>query len=648
MTDAQHWSRRGLLLSAAVTGVTAAVSGTAQADSGSTAAAKLDIALIGGTVVDGTGRARYIADVGIKDGTIARIGDLSYASASVKIDATGLVVAPGFIDLHTHPSPSDLPVAEGALRQGVTTALLNPDGFEEYPIAELSSVEDAGLGHNVGAYVAFDAAWRGAVGERDRRATQDEIRAMKGFVVSGLRDGAWGVALGLDYMPQHNSDTDEVIKILSAARHWRTNTPSHIRNEDKDVVDAVAEHLRIGERAGLVPIITHHKIMHVCWGQSRKTLALLDQTNARGTYAAMDQYPYPAAMTDLTWIVPRSVLDGGRDAYLERFADPELRPRIAQQIEELLRIKVGEAKNVSLVDEQRTLADVATEMGVSPGEATMRIIEKEKDWTSTIYTFGDEADIERIMQHPLVAVASDGGTTTDATTHPRHYGTNPRVLGRYVRERGVIDLETAVRKMTGLPATLIGMVDRGYIAEGMAADVTVFDPDTIVDRATFDKPKQYAQGVEHVIINGKLALTHGRLTDARAGKVLRRDGNMISRRETGSDRVRASANGRLVPLQQTSGWRHAQISFHARGHDGDTTGHLVLNSPDHHITFAGTRLGKLQVADGWASITGRGRIAGQDEERSFVLIVDDKDPFEDGKTVVTVKIAGGYAIKGAL
>ncbi|MBL1119839.1 amidohydrolase family protein [Streptomyces sp. 110] len=648
MTDAPHWSRRGLLLSAAATGVTAAVSGTAQASSGSAAAAQLDIVLTGGTVIDGTGRARYLADVGIKDGTIARIGDLSYASASKRIDATGLVVAPGFIDLHTHPTPSDLPVAEGALRQGVTTALLNPDGFEEFPISKLSSVEDAGLGQNVGAYAAFDGAWSRAVGEKDRRATQAEIAAMQQFVTDGLRGGAWGVSLGLDYMPQHNSDTDEVIKVLSAARDWRTNTPNHIRNEDIDVVDAVAEHLRIGEHAGLVPIITHHKIMHARWGKSHQTLALLDQTNARGTYAAMDQYPYPAAMTNLEWIVPRTVLDGGRSEYLKRFADSMQRPTIAQEIEEIIRVKVGEAKNVSLVDQQRTLADAAKEMNVSPGEATMRIIEKEEGWTSTIYMFGDEADIERIMRHPLVAVASDGGTTTDPTTHPRHYGTNPRVLGRYVRERGVIDLETAVRKMTGLPATLIGMVDRGYIAEGMAADLTVFDPDTIIDRATFEKPKQYAQGVEHVIINGTLALIHGKLTNARAGKVLRREGNMISRRETGSDTVRASTNGRLVPLQQTSAWRFAQISFHARSHDGDTTGHLVLNSPDHHLTFTSTRLGKLQVADDWASITGRGRIAGQDDERSFVVIVDDKDPLEDGKTVVTVKVAGGYSIKGAL
>ncbi|WP_166353754.1 N-acyl-D-amino-acid deacylase family protein [Phytoactinopolyspora limicola] len=512
----------------------------------------IDIVVRGGMVVDGTGQDRVVADIGVDNGFITGIGDLSAVSASVEIDARGLVVAPGFIDLHSHAADGALPIAESSLRQGVTTEILHPDGGGILRIAERLSLEEQGLGINIGAYIGFNAVWGQTVGTEDRRATPEEIERMRWNVLSGLKNGAWGVSLGLEYSRAYFAQTDQVVDVVEVARDWRTNTGSHIRNEHSGVVDAVSEHFTIGENAGLLPVVTHHKIMNCCWGRSSTTLAILDDFNERGVYTAMDQYPYLAASTGLTWIAPRWVLEGGRSAYLQRFADPQLRPQIENEIHELVESKVGEAGNVYIHSIGQTLAQAAAgawdDSPVSAGEAAMRIIEDHGN-TASIFHFGHEDDLRRIMRHPLVAIASDGGASTSSSTHPRRYGTFPRVLGRYVRDAGVLSLEDAVRKMTYLPATILGMVDRGVIAPGMVADLAIFNPDTVIDRATFEQPRQYAEGVEHVIVNGRLALHDGVLTGARSGRALRREHNMISRPETGEASARVAVNGRLLPME---------------------------------------------------------------------------------------------------
>lgn len=447
-----------------------------------------------------------------------------------------------------------------------------------------------------------------------------------------------------------------MIRVAEAARDWRTVFPNHIRNENNQVVEATAETIEVGKGAGLVPVITHMKVMGPKnWGKSEQTVGLLEAANARGTYAAADQYPYLASQTGLTAIVPTWVQEGGFEAMLARFADPELRPQIAAEIEQTMRDRVEGPDDVYFPTKRSTLADIAAEMGVEPGEATMRILETDGS-LRTIYFFGDEADFKRIMQFPYTAVASDGGSSLSNETHPRHYGTQPTVLGEYVRTRGFLSLEDAVRKMTGLPATLIGMVDRGYLAVGMAADVTVFDPDTIDARATFEQPRQFAVGVEQVVVNGQLAIRDGELTGMRPGKALRRAGDMPSRPESLSGRVSMTAAGRVDG---------ARLALHAsQDLAGQRTAHgvLALIDTDAGIRFVARSLGRIQEHGDWATVTGRGRLSstgakatdvranGAEDtgaEMAFTLILDRSNPLAGDETTVTV-LLDNYRLHGTL
>lgn len=513
----------------------------------------LDTILRSGTVVDGSGGAPFVADVGVAGGHIATVGDLSGVRAAREIDARGLVVSPGFIDVHSHGDLDALVRAESSLRQGVTTELLHPDGGGILRIAQRLSVEEDGLGINIGVYIGFNEVWDSVVGREDRRATPEEIEWMRRRVLSGLENGAWGVSAGLAYSPAVFAQTDQIIDVVESARPWRTNFPDHIRNENDAVIEATDETITIGEDAGLVPVVTHMKVMGPGnWGKSNQTVGLIEQANARGTYTAADVYPYLRSQTGINATIPSWVQEGGEDAMFERFNDPQLRPQIEKEIEEVLHRRVPGPEGVWIRAIGQTLDEAAQarwdDSPVSPGEAVMRI-RVELGNASCIWSFGHEDDFRRILQNPTTAVASDGGASTSSTTHPRYYGTFPRVLGHYVREQGLLSLEAAVFKMTYLPASMIGMVDRGLLAPGMSADITVFDPDTVIDKATFEQPNQLAEGVRHVLVNGRLALTSGDVVDGlRAGKSLRRRSSMISRPRTGSDPAEVSVSGRLVPL----------------------------------------------------------------------------------------------------
>jgi len=607
-----------------------------------------DIIISGGTIVDGSGIVGYQADVGIKDGYIYAIGDLSRATARRRIDAHGLIVAPGFIDSHSHANEALLPTPLSALSQGVTTEILNPDGGGPTDIADqLRRLEANGLGINVGVMIGFNAAWSAVVGPDDRRPTPEEIEAMRAIIAKGMEDGALGVSSGLFYAPAVFSTTEEGIQVSEAAKQWRAVYSTHMRNENFGILASMTETMDIALGSGLTPDITHMKIASpYTWGKAADAVGIIKQANASGIFMTASVYPYTASSTSLTAIVPPWVQEGGRAAMLERFADPVLREQIAREIESFMRIRVRTADQVYFPQQGLTLAEEAERMGgVSIGEATIRILEVGN--RSTIFHFGSEADLATLLANPYATVASDGGVTDSAAVHPRRYGTFPRVLGRYVREQGILSWQDAVRKMTGLPAAFLGLVDRGFIAVGMAADLTVFDPRTIIDHATFDNPKQYAEGVHYVLVNGQVAFEQGNLTGVTPGIALRKHPNAPSRPMNPPHLVQAIGTGSVSLRDPDIQWNDVNFDFALRQlpDDARATGFFRMKDWANDLELVSVDLGKLQVADGWASFTGLGLVNGQ-ELRVFRVIVDEQDPFLNGKTSVSIWVHGLLDVRG--
>ena len=1039
-----------------------------------------DTIIKNGTIIDGSGLERYNADVAIKDGYIAKIGDLSEYTANEEINAEGKIVSPGFIDVHSHAEIAALKEAKSSLTQGVTTEILNPDGGGPTDINERINLENSGLAINIGAYIGFNSVWKQVVGDEDRRATEQEINEMQNLITTAMQEGASGVSAGLFYRPAYFADTDEVIDVVSAAREWRTNFPNHQRNENNGVIDATKETIEIGEKSGLVPVITHIKTMGPDnWGKSQEMIRLIDEANERGVYTAADVYPYLRSQTGLTAIVPPWVEEGGRSEMLKRFADPELRPIIAKEIEEIMYSRVEEPEGVYFPTKRKTLADymetgignadarsrtllaflnfdynskadfeisefkvndskgnviydydfngdngdewddskfdelhsypsgalsytinnnagkvevaermqgnasaygkvtptmpdvknsettirfrvgdveknhrmrlwidadefasgssfpvngygielhlgnnqitlyerenssskvlnrmdpdmeanewydlkinlnndelgfkiwpvteeepeewdlienvyneevvedqkvmismtnrdfdndntfffdqlkvqsvsgedvyfdydfegndgdawdskkfsdihsypdnpeganfiiqdnigtvqlakrsedfccssygkvttnmqdvknsdlllrfradtldgdqqlriftkadkflsgmalpvngsgiefdlkndkmsliqrdngttrdiknvsanlttdwytlrlrvvdnevnariwkegekepenwnieyIEEEKELTIGETTMQILETEGS-LRTIYSFGHEDDYANFLKHPLIAVASDGGATTSDSVHPRRYGSQPRTLGKFVREEGLIGLEEAILKMTSLPASMIGLSDRGYITEGMVADITIFDPNSIIDNATFDDPKQYADGVEHVFVNGQLALMDGELTGIQAGEGVRVEQNMPSRPLNRYEDMQISEN-RIMELIENNEGSESTIEFELaqRANDVKATGKLKIVDEINSIHLVSEDFGRIQTFDGWQSFTGSG-ILNDEKLTTFRVTIDEKDPTKDDeRPVVTIDIVGEEQIKAFL
>lgn len=499
-----------------------------------------DLVIAGGTVVDGTGAPGFRADVGVRDGRIVAVSRtaLPTADAARVIDATGHVVAPGFIDLHAHLDPIlSLPHAESHVRQGVTTALGNPDGGGFFPIAQtLDSLVTLGVGLNAAFLVGHNTIRQRVMGSDDRAPTADELARMRDMVDQAMSDGAFGLSTGLRYTPGFYADTDEVVALSEpAARHGGIYT-SHLRDEGFELLEGVAEAMEIGRRARIPVVLTHHKVVGApMWGTSERTLAMIDSARAAGTDVMADQYPYTATHTGISILIPPWALAGGTREFLQRLETPALRDSIVAGIvwniindrggNDLRRVqfaRVGWDRSL----EGQTLHDLAVREGLpsTPESGAQLVIDvMRRGGANAIFHVLDEGDVERIMQHPWTAIASDGRLTAlgDGHPHPRAFGTFPRVLGHYVRERGVLPLEDAVRKMTSLPAWRMGLTDRGRIAEGMAADIVVFDPATVIDRATFQEPHQYPAGIPYVIVNGVVTVDGGEFVDNRPGVVLR-------------------------------------------------------------------------------------------------------------------------------
>ena len=487
-----------------------------------------ELILRGGTIIDGSSQPGFTGDVAINGDMIVAIGDLGEASGQMEIDVSGQVVAPGFINIHSHSVGDALATAVNMISQGVTTEIMNSDGRSPLDIeAQFTGFAQNGLALNVGGYVGFNSVWEEVVGLEDTRPTQAQITEMQNLIRSALEDGVWGVSAGLDYVPGYYAETQEVIAVLDPFDDWNVVFTNHDRltpETDYSSIIGMTETITIGEAAGLVPLVTHMKVQG--WEQGKageilEAMRVAETTNSEGAVA--DVYPYLAGATGLSaLIIPGWAQAGGRAAMLERFQDPELRAQIIAEAEQAMELRWGGASGVFVMSNQQELTDIMADFGTdSAGEAVIRVLQ-EAD-SGVILRFGSEEDLIEIMQHPTVSIACDCDAVPEgARVHPRYWGTFPKVLGEYVREKQALSLEQAIYKMTWLPAKTIGITDRGLLKPGMAADITVFDPQTVIDHATYENPTARPDGINYVIVNGEFALSEGVVSGANSGEVLAR------------------------------------------------------------------------------------------------------------------------------
>ncbi len=500
---------------------------------------RFDLLIVGGQVLDGTGRAAQRLDVGIRGDRIVAIAPtLSRTRAARVVRAAGRVVTPGFIDLHAHLEPLlQLPLAESALRQGVTLAVGGPDGGSPVPLAPyLDSVRTATVGINVAYLIGHNDVRRRVLGMSDRAPTPTELQAMQRLVAQGMHEGAFGLSTGLIYLPGTYSTLDEVVALAQAASDSGGMYTSHLRKEGLGLLEGVGEALEIGRRASIPVVLTHHKAVgQAMWGKSVVTLAMVDSARKAGTDVMVDQYPYTATHTGIGVLVPSWAMAGGDSAFARRVATPALKDSILRGIVDnilndrgggdLQRVQFSRvAWDRSL--EGKTLRDWAVRRGMAPTPANGALLVLEamqRGGGNAIYHVLDEQDVRRIMQSPFTMIASDGRLSQpgDGHPHPRAYGTFPRVLGEYVRTQRLLSLATAVHKMTQMPAQRLGLTDRGVLRVGAIADVVVFDPTTVRDQATFTAPHQYPVGIETVVVNGQVAVAGSTPTGVRAGRVVR-------------------------------------------------------------------------------------------------------------------------------
>lgn len=497
-----------------------------------------DVIVRSGKLIDGSGNPWIRADVGIRGKHIAKIGDLSRATAPRTIDATNLVVCPGFIDPHTHAIRGifEVPTAESVLLQGVTTLTEGNDGSSPFPIREsLARIAATKISPNWALFVGQGTIRERVVGLANREATSEEIERMKQMVAQAMEEGALGLSTGLFYIPGNFTKTEEVIELSRVAGRYKGIYISHMRDEAEGLLDSVRETIRIGEEGGIPVQITHHKAAgKLAWGKSAESLSLVDQARARGVDVTIDQYPYTASQTSINALLPQWAQEGGNKEIVNRLRNPDSRRKIKEGIvHNLLTSRGGgDPKNVAIGacrwDNSlagKNLAQITQQRGMKPtvenaAEVTMEIVEK--GGATAIYHAMSEGDVERIMRHPATAIGSDGGLSVFGrdVPHPRQYGTFARVLGVYVREKKILTIEEAVRKMTSATAQRLGIRDRGLLREGFYSDVVVFDPERIKDMATFENPHQYAVGVRYVLINGRFVVDDGRHTGERPGQVL--------------------------------------------------------------------------------------------------------------------------------
>jgi N-acyl-D-amino-acid deacylase len=500
-------------------------------------AADFDLIIRHGRVADGTGNPAFFADVGITQGRITAIGILTN-TAPRELDARGLIVAPGFIDLHTHADDvAEQPLAENFVRMGVTTIVAGNCGGSALDVAKLfREVETQRVSVNFATLVGHNTVRRKAMGGSfNRKPTDAELQTMCDLTERAMRDGAQGLSTGLIYLPGTFSETEEIIALARVvARHGGVYA-THMRNEGTEIFEALQETMRIGREAGLPVHVSHVKLGgERSWGQADKVLAFLDDRRRAGLDVTWDQYVYTASSTTLSRLIPEDAREGSAADFAARLADPAKRAEIVAGIQRQLRDRGREDFGYAVVASYRrdprlngkTIVEAAKILRGSDSleDQVETIIEIHQNGSgSGVFHGMNENDLQTFLRHPFTAVACDSSVRAfgEGVPHPRGYGNNARVLGRYVRELGVLRLEDAIRKMTSLPASAFHFPERGVLKPGHWADVVVFDPATVRDHATYDDPHHYATGFKYVLVNGEVVVENDQHTKARPGRVLR-------------------------------------------------------------------------------------------------------------------------------
>ena len=525
---------------------------------------KYDLIIAGGAVLDGENHPAVNTDIGIRDGRIAKIGPMGSSSAKERIDARGLTVAPGFIDIHSHSDYSMLrePKGESMVRQGVTTQILG-EGPSAGPVKpekrgqEIEGVkvdwstlggyfarlEKQGIATNIGSYVGQGQVWNYVLGDTFRTATKQDLDEMKALIAQAMDEGALGLSSMLMLPPANLAHAPELGQLASAIAPGHGIYSSHIRDEGETVFEAVNEAIDVGRRAKVPVDIIHLKIAHKkLWGRMNEVIALIDKARAEGLVITANVYPYTAGQNSLVSIVPPWAHEGGREKLLARLRNPVDRARMHREVlsglpnwyNHYLATGDGWAGMllVSLKSERfkkfqgKRMSDIIAAEGKDPVETMFDVITEERGQTPTVFFHHSEADMRLALKQPWTSIGSDGaavnpeGPTGVPHHHPRYYGTFPRILGRYVREEKVLELPEAVYKMTALNADKLGIRDRGRLKEGHWADITLFNARMVIDQATFEKPKQFPIGIPYVIVNGKIVLDRGRHTGNLAGRIV--------------------------------------------------------------------------------------------------------------------------------
>ena len=534
-----------------------------------------DLLIKNGTVIDGSGSPAYLSDIAIKKGKIDKIGTSLDIDCGKVIDASNQIVCPGFIDIHSHTDATILinHKAESKIRQGITTEIVGNCGMSAAPLtadfmpaiidhltvnSDYGNPDDIGkfwmtfgeytqylnelpLGINLIPLVGFGTLRSAVMGVKSGSPTKDEMKGMKDLLEKSLEEGAAGMSTGLEYIPDSLSHVDELIQLCQVIKRQNKLYASHIRSESHNLFPAIEEAIRTGEESGCQIEISHLKLGGKDnWGKTAQLFDLLEGAISRGVRVSWDQYPYIAWGTGLVDYIPRWVIQDGHQKMIEHLNGKSTRKKIRQEIETTIKkgnhaYNTAPWENVQIAmvkspdyqfTEGKRISEITQELNIDPIDFIFNLLIAEKGSVKTLVFCMDEEDIKTVMKHPQTIICSDGragatyGELNKGSTHPRYYGAFPRVLGKYVRDEKVLSLETAIKKMTSMPAKIMNLNNRGTLAQNMIADITIFDPKTVFDMATFENPHQYAKGIEKVIISGEVIIDQGHHTNKMVGQII--------------------------------------------------------------------------------------------------------------------------------